>query len=146
MGRAGFVCLNKNKHPFMFSFISFIGFVLLLSLAAGYFLRNRFQLSIMQIFHNKRRMIYLAVLGLFLALSNQLFFYSRFGHQYYLVYPTGGWSTVFSSGFKFRWFATIQEWQKEIDIKVVAEDASTEGIEGIILDQVTFITSSGQKE
>lgn len=71
-------------------------------------------------------------------MSNQLFFYSRFGHQYYLVYPTGGWSTVFTSGIKFRWFATIQEWQKEIDIKVVGDGEPTEGIEGIIADKVTF--------
>jgi hypothetical protein len=84
-------------------------------------------------------------LGMFLTLSNYLFFYSRFGHQYYLVYPTGGWSTVFTSGFKFRWFATIQEWQKEIDIKVVDDNEPTEGIEGVIADKVTFQSASGRE-
>jgi hypothetical protein len=130
----------------MLAVISFIGVLLILGVLAGFLLRTRFTTGPFMIFHDNLKVIVLLSAGLFLALSNSLFFYSRFGHQYYLVYPTGGWSTVFSSGFKFRWFATIQEWQKEIDIKVVAEDASTEGIEGMILDQVTFINSSGQKE
>src|ERR1044071_2250352 len=145
MDRAGFVCLNKTKHAFMFSFISFIGIVLLVVLVVGYLLRNRFQMSFMQMFQNKRRVMYLAVLAMFLVFSNQLFFYARFGHQYYLVYPTGGWSTVFTSGIKFRGFATIQEWQKEIDIKVVAEGEPVDGIEGIISDKVTFIMRNGTK-
>jgi hypothetical protein len=130
----------------MLAFISFIGVVLILVVLAGFLLRHRFTAGPLMIIHDNLKVIVLLGAGLFLALSNSLFFYSRFGHQYYLVYPTGGWNTVFSSGFKFKWFATIQEWQKEIDIKVVADDASTEGIEGMILDQVTFQTSSGQKE
>jgi hypothetical protein len=130
----------------MLAVISFIGVLLIFGVLAGFLLRTRFTAGPFMIFHDNLKVTVLLSAGLFLALSNSLFFYSRFGHQYYLVYPTGGWSTVFSSGFKFRWFATIQEWQKEIDIKVVAEDASTEGIEGMILDQVTFINSSGQKE
>jgi hypothetical protein len=130
----------------MLAVTSFIGVLLILVVLAGFLLRSRFTTGPQMIFHDNLKVMVLLGAGLFLALSNSMFFYSRFGHQYYLVYPTGGWNTVFSSGFKFRWFATIQEWQKEIDIKVVAEDASTEGIEGMILDQVTFQTSSGQKE
>src|SRR5262245_53741706 len=99
----------------MLSFISFIVIVLLLLMAVGYFFRNRLPqipaLSFLSLFQNKRLLLYLFVLSAFMALSNSIFFYARFGHQYYLVYPTGGWSTVFSSGVKFRWFATIQEWQ-----------------------------------
>lgn len=129
----------------MLALISFAGVLLLIAVIAGFLFRSRLPLSVQGIFQDKAKMITLLFAGLFLALSNSLFFYSRFGHQYYLVYPTGGWSTVFSSGIKFRWFATIQEWQKEIDIKVVGEGESTEGIEGVIVDKVTFL-NSGQKE
>lgn len=123
----------------MFALISFVGFVLLLAATIGYLLRTRFpQFPFLSIFQNRRLVVYMVAIGSFMALSNQLFFYSRFGHQYYLVYPTGGWSTVFTSGIKLRWFATIQEWQKEIDIKVVGDGEPTEGIEGIIADKVTF--------
>ena len=124
---------------------SFFGVLLILFVLAGFFLRSRFTTGPLMIFQDNLKVIVLLGAGIFLALSNSLFFYARFGHQYYLVYPTGGWSTVFSSGVKFRWFATIQEWQKEIDIKVVSEDESTEGIEGVILDKVTFV-NNGQKE
>jgi hypothetical protein len=124
----------------MFTFISLIGFVLLIVIAVGFVLRNRFpQFPIASYFQNRRLVFSAIVTAAFMAISNQLFFYSQFGHQYYLVYPTGGWSTVFTSGIKFRWFASVQEWQKEIDIKVVADNEPTEGIEGIIADKVTFI-------
>lgn len=123
----------------MFSLISTAGMILLIALAAGYFLRSRFQTGPLSFLQKGKVVLYVAVVGVIMALSNSLFFYSRFGHQYYLVYPTGGWSTVFASGIKFRWFATIQEWQKEIDIKVVADGEPTDGIEGIIADKVTFV-------
>lgn len=123
----------------MLALISFLGIVLLSFAVLGYLLRNRLiQFPVLSLFQNKKVVVYLVVIGSFMTLSNQLFFYSRFGHQYYLVYPTGGWSTVFTSGIKLRWFATIQEWQKEIDIKVVGDGEPTEGIEGIIADKVTF--------
>jgi hypothetical protein len=130
----------------MFSLISTLGIVLLIALIAGYVLRNRFQTGPLSFLQNKRFLIYGFALSSLMALSNSLFFYSRFGHQYYLVYPTGGWSTVFTSGIKFRWFAAIQEWQKEIDIKVVADGEPTEGIEGIISDKVTFVVRGGKSE
>ena len=130
----------------MFALISVLGILLLIALTAGYLLRNRFQVGFLTLFQNPRRVLYLYSIAAFLALSNYLFFYARFGHQYYLVYPTGGWSTVFSSGIKFRWFATIQEWQKEIDIKVVAEGEPAEGIEGIISDKVTFNVRNSRGE
>jgi hypothetical protein len=129
----------------MLAVLSFIGVLLVLFVLAGFLFRNRFTTGPLSFTQDKTKMTVLLVAGLFLALSNSLFFYSRFGHQYYLVYPTGGWSTVFSSGVKFRWFATIQEWQKEIDIKVVGDGESTEGIEGVIVDKVTF-QINGQKE
>ncbi|HEY0744519.1 MAG TPA: hypothetical protein VGD40_23795, partial [Chryseosolibacter sp.] len=129
----------------MLALASFIGVVLIIIVLAGFVLRQRFNTPPLNVFQDNAKVLTLLVAGIFLALSNSLFFYSRFGHQYYLVYPTGGWSTVFSSGFKFRWFATIQEWQKEIDIKVVGDGESMEGIEGVIADKVTF-QINGQKE
>lgn len=129
----------------MLAMISFIGVLLLIAVAAALLLRSRLPLTVQPMFQDKAKVTTLIFAGIFLALSNSMFFYSRFGHQYYLVYPTGGWSTVFSSGIKFRWFATIQEWQKEIDIKVVGENESVEGIEGVIADQVTF-TNNGKQE
>ncbi|HNP96136.1 MAG TPA: SPFH domain-containing protein [Cyclobacteriaceae bacterium] len=128
----------------MLEFVSFLGGLLMLATLVGYLLRNRINQPIMNIFKESRKVLILIGVGAFFFLSNQLFFYARFGHQYYLVYPTGGWSTVFSSGIKFRWFAAIQEWQKEIDIKVVGDNEPTEGLEGIIRDKVAF-QSSGSK-
>lgn len=130
----------------MLAILSFVGVLLIIAVLAGFVLRNRFNTSPLNIFQDNAKVMTLLFAGIFLAMSNSLFFYSRFGHQYYLVYPTGGWSTVFSSGFKFRWFATIQEWQKEIDIKVVGDGESTEGIEGVIIDKVNFQVNGGQKE
>jgi hypothetical protein len=129
----------------MLALTSFIGVVLILVVLAGFVMRSRFTTAPLNVFQDNAKVVTLLIAGIFLALSNSLFFYSRFGHQYYLVYPTGGWSTVFSSGIKLRWFATIQEWQKEIDIKVVGDGDSMEGIEGVISDKVTF-QINGQKE
>lgn len=93
----------------------------------------------------KRKPAYIAVIGLIgllLSLSSWMFFYSKQGHQYYLVYPVKlfgpGWKTFYDPGIKFRWFATVQEWQKEIDIKVVDDDDDTEGIEGVMKDKTPF--------
>lgn len=128
----------------MLETLGFLGVVLIVCVLAGAILRNRLPVNLRPVFQNSRTVIALLGIGLFFSVSNWLFFYSRFGHQYYLVYPTGGWSTVSSSGFKFRWFATIQEWQKEIDIKVVGPGEPTEGIEGVIIDKVTFqVTTPG---
>lgn len=122
----------------MLGALNFFGILLILVVLAGYVVSNRFAIKELSFLRDKRKALLLLGIGIFFSLSNWLFFYSRFGHQYYLVYPTGGWNTVFSSGFKFRWFATIQEWQKEIDIKVVGDHEPTEGIEGVIHDRVTF--------
>ena len=126
----------------MLDILSIIGFLLMILVLIGTILRNRFAFPGQRLLADSRTVIMLLLVGAFLAVSNYLFFYSRFGHQYYLVYPTGGWSTVFSSGFKLRWFATIQEWQKEIDIKVVGDKDPVEGIEGVIRDKVTFQMTS----
>ncbi|HEY5750891.1 MAG TPA: hypothetical protein VIU12_32735 [Chryseolinea sp.] len=122
----------------MLGALSFIGMLLIPAILIGYVFRNRFTIGPLTILKDFKTTMILLVVAVVLAMSNSLFFYSRFGHQYYLVYPTGGWNTVSSSGIKFRWFATIQEWQKEIDIKVVGEGDPTEGIEGVITDKVTF--------
>jgi hypothetical protein len=129
----------------MLETLSFFGVLLMLGAVAGYALRNRVTFFPMTFFQNGRNVLFLMGVGAFLFLSNWLFFYSRFGHQYYLVYPTGGWNTISTSGVKFRWFATIQEWQKEIDIKVIGDGEPTEGIEGVILDRVTFDVPVGGK-
>jgi hypothetical protein len=126
----------------MLDALSFLGILLVIFALAGYLFRDRFIFTRFAFLQDRRKVLFAVVIGAFLTLSNYLFFYSRFGHQYYLVYPTGGWNTVSSSGFKFRWFATIQEWQKEIDIKVVGDGDSDEGIEGIIRDKVTFQLST----
>jgi hypothetical protein len=130
----------------MLEAVSVIGFLLILVVLAGFFLRDRFTTGPLSIFKDRNKTMAVFLFAVFLSMSNWLFFYSRFGHQYYLVYPTGGWSTVFSSGIKFRWFATIQEWQKEIDIKVVGDGDPTDGIEGIIADKVTFTALHGEKQ
>lgn len=92
---------------------------------------------------NKSKLLIIVGVALLLSLSNWLFFYSSQGYQYYLVYPTGGWTVVDQPGFHLRMFSKIQEWQKEIDIKVVAPGETTEGIEGIITDKVTFQIPEG---
>jgi hypothetical protein len=127
----------------MLDVFSFIGILLIIVTVIGFLLRGRFTTFPFNLFTDTKKVAILFAVGCFLAISSSLFFYSRFGHQYYLVYPTGGWSTVSTSGVKFRWFATIQEWQKEIDIKVVGEGEPTEGIEGVIGDRVSFESASG---
>jgi len=122
----------------MLEALNVIGILLILGVLAGYVFASRFNVQGISFLKDKRKVLVLLGFGLIMSMSNWLFFYSRFGHQYYLVYPTGGWNTVFTSGFKFRWFATIQEWQKEIDIKVVGQGDPTDGIEGVIRDQVNF--------
>lgn len=130
----------------MLEALSFLGLLLILAVLAGYLLTKYFRVESLAFLRDTKKVLFILSIAVFLALSNWLFFYSRVGHQYYLVYPTGGWNTVFSSGIKFRWFATIQEWQKEIDIKVVGDGESTEGIEGVIRDKVPFqlITQRGE--
>jgi hypothetical protein len=126
----------------MLSIVSILGVLLIIFVLVGFVLRNRFTSGPLLLLKDSKKVLVLFFVGVFLAMSDGLFFYSRFGHQYYLVYPTGGWDTEFSSGIKLRWFATIQEWQKEIDIKVVGEGESAEGIEGVIMDKVTFTSTS----
>ncbi len=88
----------------------------------------------------------LLALGLVLAIATKLFFFADRGNNYLLVYPTGKLDAVMVQGIKWRGFAKIDEWQKWIDVKVVAEgdDIDTDEIEGIMkpvglrfIDQVT---------
>ncbi len=92
--------------------------------------------------NNSKVYLILLTASFLLFLSNWLFFWAIQGHQYYLVYPTGGWSTTYTPGIKWRGFATIQEWQREIDIKVLAEGEDDDGIEGVIHDKVTFMVDN----
>lgn len=143
-------------------FITLIGFLLLFGAIAFFIFRNwireervtkkvtRYGDTFDEVLHEKshhslinlkrkpKLVIILGAVGLFLILADYLFFYSKQGHQYYLVYPSGDWGTHYEPGFKWRGFARIQEWQKEIDIKTVDDDDNTEGIEGVIRDKTTF--------
>ena len=92
----------------------------------------------------------LVFFGLILAMQSQVWFYARQGHQYHVLTPTGQKYMVASTGIKFIMpFSKIQEWQKYIDVKTVAEGESTDGIEGVIrggipvrfIDQVTGTVS-----
>jgi len=89
------------------------------------------------LFFNRKRSIIFLVVGLIMALNTQFLFYARPGHQYFIVAPTGAKYAVFTSGVKFIMpLSRIQEWQKFIDIKVVTEGESDEGIEGVIRDGI----------
>lgn len=75
----------------------------------------------------------LLFLGLVLFLLPQFFMYARPGHQYYLVSPFGNKSAIFNSGYHPIFpFTRIQEWEKYVDIKVIDEGESSDGIEGVI--------------
>jgi hypothetical protein len=133
----------------MLAFLSFIGILLLIAVVVAKVLPSAWTKNIAVLDKLSNPKVFFGVLGfaIFLSLFNWLFFVARQGHQYYLVYPTGGSSTVFSTGLKFRGFAVIQEWQKEIDIKTVADNEPTEGIEGVIRDKVQFqITVKGKPQ
>lgn len=98
------------------------------------------------LFFNRKRATLFLIIGLIFALNTQFLFYARPGHQYFVVAPTGAKYAIFTSGVKFVMpLSRIQEWQKFVDIKVVSEGESDEGIEGVIrngipirfIDQVT---------
>ena len=95
---------------------------------------------------NKKKSTVMLIVGLILALNTQFLFYARPGHQYFIVAPTGAKYAIFSSGVKMVMpLSRIQEWQKFVDIKVITEGESSEGVEGVIqggipirfIDQVT---------
>lgn len=152
----------------MFGIISFIGLVLFIASIVFLFIKgslrekgskdiygdsNSSPQFLLDLREGKK--IYLVMgLAFIMFLSNWLFFYSSPGYQYFLVYPWGSKAAVTTEGFKFAPFASIQEWNKNIDIKTVATDPehktdfnSEEGIselEGIMtpidirfIDQVT---------
>jgi len=97
---------------------------------------------------NRKKSLTFLIVGIILALNTQFLFYARPGHQYFVVAPTGAKYAIFTSGVKMVMpLSRIQEWQKFVDIKVVSEGESEEGIEGVIhggipirfIDQVTAI-------
>lgn len=78
-------------------------------------------------------------LGLFFLLLSESIIFAKEGHQYYILSPTGARSTIMSPGLKLIVpFSKIQEWEKFIDIKCVAQDKKgnyrqdVTGIEGVI--------------
>jgi SPFH domain / Band 7 family len=154
----------------LFGVLSFFGLILLILSVAFLFIKGSLKEpgqkdsrgypissspSFLLSLRNNPRLLYGAfALSFLLIISNWMFFYSSPGYQYFLVYPTGAKSAVLSEGYKFAPFATIQEWNKNIDIKTVAIDPehktdfnSEEGIdelEGVMnpidirfIDQVT---------
>lgn len=88
---------------------------------------------ILSMWKNSKARTILTTIGFVLFILPQFFMYARPGHQYYLVSPTGTKSAIFNSGYHTVMpFTRIQEWEKYVDIKVVADGEDTEGIEGII--------------
>lgn len=88
--------------------------------------------GILTMWTKRTRYIGLAV-GFVLLFLSQSLFYANPGHQYYLVSPAGTKSAIFNSGYHLIMPLTrIQEWEKYVDIKVINEDESVEGIEGVI--------------
>lgn len=84
-------------------------------------------------------------LGLFMMLSNFIFFYANPGVQYYMVFPNGKQDAVMEQGVKWRGFAKITPWSKWVDVKVTNKDAEgADEVEGKMkpigirfIDQVT---------
>lgn len=152
----------------MFSTISTIGVLLFIGLVAFLFIRDRIKEpaagdppvwgplrgAMSLLLAIKKSYYVLLGIAIFLSMVSWLFFYSYAGYQYFLVYPNGTKSAVTTEGIKFAPFASVQEWNKNIDIKTVAKNPdhatdfnSEEGIselEGIMnpidlrfIDQVT---------
>jgi len=88
---------------------------------------------VLTVFKNAKVRWGFLLVGAVLLVMPQFFFYARPGHQYYLVSPTGSKSAVFNSGYHtIMPFTRIQEWEKFVDIKVIQDGESSEGIEGVI--------------
>jgi len=138
----------------MFTFFSFIGFILFVALIASLFLDKEWKEEKLPFLNKKGAFPGLITLSVVMFLSTWLVFYSSPGYQYFLVYPNGHKAAIINEGYKFAPFASIQEWNKNIDIKTVAVDPehktdfnSEEGVaelEGIMnpidlrfIDQVT---------
>ena len=95
----------------------------------------------------RKQLAYLLMpLGLFIFMIPYLFFFADRGYNYLLVHPGGKLDAVMSQGIKWRGFAKIDEWQKYMDVKVVAEGGEYDEseLEGVMqpvplrfIDQVT---------
>lgn len=141
----------------MFSFVSFLGFVAILLLLAFLVFKKKidhYQWPLAAKLKEKRTYWLVFSGAVLLSMTAWMFFYSSPGYQYFIVYPWGTKAAVTTEGIKFAPFATVQEWNKNIDIKTVAKNPdhetdfnSEEGIqelEGIMtpidlrfIDQVT---------
>lgn len=85
------------------------------------------------------------IVGVVFGVLASCLMYAKAGHLYYMISPFGHKYTIMNSGYHIILpFTRIQEWEKYVDIKVVREGESTEGIEGVMglipirfIDQVT---------
>jgi len=79
--------------------------------------------------------LYLGILGILMFLIPMCYIYAQQGRQYYVVNPFGGVTCYYDAGVKIIMpFSRVQEWEKIIDIKTVADGEPTEGIDGVISD------------
>ena len=95
----------------------------------------------------KKQLAYVLIpFGVFIFMIPYLFFFADRGYNYLMVHPGGKLDAVMSQGIKWRGFAKIDEWQKYMDVKVVADGVEYDEteLEGVMrpvplrfIDQVT---------
>lgn len=79
--------------------------------------------------------LWFIIIGIVVLIIPFTYFYANQGRQYYVVNPFGGVSCYYDAGVKIIMpFSRVQEWEKIIDIKTVADGEPSDGIEGIIND------------
>lgn len=113
--------------------------ILLILIAAALFILKRLNIvPDIPIVRNKNLLL-LAAGAVFLIFLNSITLFSREGHQYYILNPTGHRSVVSTPGIKFIVpFSRVQEWEKYVDIKCFSTDSagevtsSTTGVDGVI--------------
>lgn len=91
-----------------------------------------------------KQIIGVFIIGILFSMFNFLFFYAKNGSAYFLVSPTGSTRVVNTSGYKWRGFAKITEWNKYMDVKVSTAETDGDEVNGIMqpvnirfIDQVT---------
>jgi len=85
---------------------------------------------------NRLKLVLVGLLFIVVGIST---IFTKEGHQYYVLSPTGHRSSIMTPGVKFIVpFSKIQEWSKYIDVKGIPVDEngelleSSDGIEGVI--------------
>lgn len=88
---------------------------------------------------NFRKSLLTFVGGVILMFVSSCFFYAKQGHQYYVANMFGGVSCYYEPGLKLIVpFSRVQEWEKIIDIKTVANGEATNGIDGVISETTEY--------